>query len=135
MQLRLYVADEFRPLADGKILAVGLFPDLLILVNEPPPAPDGTAAPLIVRLAFLACIMGLEPGEHVVSLSINDPAGAALPNRIDNAAVRVEVNALNLIVSVPAFEVRGGGTYTARVTVDAGAALSHDFSIEVRAPS
>lgn len=42
MRLRLYLADMVEPQANGKLAVLGLYSDLVIVLNVPPGSPDPT---------------------------------------------------------------------------------------------
>ena len=134
MQFRLFVADDFRPLADGKTLAVGLFADSVVILHASQAVIEQSTAgvPLVTTLGFLACVTGIEPGEHKFSLSFHAPDGAALPYRLDMSRRVGEDGSANIVVNVQMFEVRTGGAYTVQIAVDDGEPMRETVTLRLK---
>ncbi len=76
MDLHFYVADDFKVMLDGKLVAVGLFPDRVVVLQIGMEAPAPTAeSPISVPLVFVACLAGAKDGEFEVSGRITAPSG------------------------------------------------------------
>jgi hypothetical protein len=59
MHLRIHIADHFDTLATGKVLAVGLFSDRVVLLNLPADAPEPTSEiPFAFDLDLLITLTG-----------------------------------------------------------------------------
>lgn len=72
-KVRLYVADDFRTESTGKVTAVGLFPDRIVVVgNEKKTVAPSLQSPHAVdALAFMFTLTGLE-GKHKVAIQFHD---------------------------------------------------------------
>lgn len=74
MKLKILVADQFEGLVSGKMLAMGLFADGVIVLN-PGKLPDGTVepAPYSVNLAVLCTLTDLPSSPAEGSIEIFAP--------------------------------------------------------------
>ena len=118
---KLLVADDFRAEASGKVTAVGLFADSVVVVNAPAEAPAPTPElPVgIDSLGILVNISGLE-GKHRVSLSFGAYARNAAPMTTD--ALEYDFpsagSSINLISAFRPLLVQSYGMKTVKVHVD-----------------
>jgi hypothetical protein len=73
-QVRFYLAEDFRPEANNKVSAIGLYPDNRILLQIPPSEPDPTPEkPAAIRsLSFLFNISDA-PEAATVSIDVAGP--------------------------------------------------------------
>lgn len=87
MRTSLIVTDSAQVLADGKILAVGMYTDrVLQMASEGNLQPTADMPFGMASLTLVLTIMDLVPGQHEVQLSLKDPNGkeyaAKLPARL-----------------------------------------------------
>lgn len=71
---RLYVAEDFRQETSGKVTAVGLFPDNIIVSNLPAGTPLEVDKPAGIHdVAFMVSVHGIQ-GDHKVGFEFLDGA-------------------------------------------------------------
>lgn len=70
--VRLLVADEFRTESSGKVLGVGIYPDLVIILRVPRNAPEPSKeVPYGVDISLLITVIAT-PGEYDVKASLGN---------------------------------------------------------------
>ena len=130
--VRLYLADDFRSEIDGKVTAVGLYTDLVVVANmqpgTPPPSPE---KPLVIHsLSAMITVAGLE-GMHLVSFEYVDEtlpkaSKGGEPKEVDFAG---KLTAGNLVVKFQPFVAGGFGKKRIVVKIDDE---SSNFEFEIR---
>lgn len=132
MKLILYVADEFKSLEGGKALAVGLFPDRVVVLNVPRTTPPPTAElPYGIPLGLLVCVLDLPAAEVSGSGSIETPTG---PSRmsLQRVTLRGAVGgSANLQMRFDPFLVTAPGTYSFTLSFDGFDPLSASFEFRI----
>lgn len=74
MHMQLLIADHFDTLASGKVLAVGLFTDRVVLLNVPADAADPSPeVPFGIDLGLLITLSDTPPGPMAGEISIHPP--------------------------------------------------------------
>ena len=124
----LTVADDIQLMQLGRIMAIGLYPDRVIVMHRPADAP-ADAVPALGRLALLLTVKGLPPGEHEVATTIVFPKGTG---EMKSQGARVQVDdaggAINLQMAFSSFPVSAEGEFTLRVEL-AGCTIEEHFWI------
>ena len=133
MELMLYVADDIQTMSNGKCVAMGLYTDRVIQIDDaqgkgrrPSPAePAGMSS-----LGLLATIMGLPGGKHEVVAFLVDPSGRKMPYEIPSQVADVPTNAtgVNLLFNFAPFVIPLLGLYKFVVAVD-GRELEATFEV------
>jgi len=134
MQLTLIAADDIRQLADGKILAVGLYADRTVVLQAPAEAiAQMQEVPLAFRLSLLLCVNGLSPGSHTFQVSMQEPE-MSTPRALGPVATRPvpEGGSATLILNLDPFLARAAGTFVVHCQVDGSTQLSGEFELRVR---
>ncbi len=111
----LYVADDIQPLASGKLLTVGLYPDAVIMMHMPPDAPtvslDAPAG--MATLCLLLTVTGLPLGDSLYEGTLLLPDGATSTPAAPLQHVSVNgQDPVNVIHKFAPFLVPQIGTYT-----------------------
>ncbi|WP_162575322.1 hypothetical protein [Variovorax sp. PBL-H6] len=128
---RLYIADDFRREADGKVSGIGLYTDLVVVANLlPGAAPPTLEAPLVLHgLAALVTIAGLG-GNHSLAVEFKDSLPARPPEiQGDKKVDFKEGQTANLILRFQPFVTGGPGLKTIVVKIDDE---PHELNFEVR---
>lgn len=136
MRINLLVADEFRPEATGKQMAMGLFADgTVVLEPVANVAPQAAGLPRgIERLSFLMSVGDLPPGNHVYHAQIVNPSGSPLgPEMPLGEEVAVQGKSRVIVLETKPFIVNGTGTYNVNLKID-GAVHKLPFRIVERLP-
>lgn len=136
MKLRLYIADTFEVLQNGKVLALGLFPDHVVIVPAPPPidrpSPDDPVFGLTLSalLAFHEVEGDALKGEALVYAPGIDRPVARMSF---DAPCDPDAAAVNLISRFNPLPISSAGVY--RLDVDAnGQRFSEQFEIRITPP-
>lgn len=137
MQLHLLIADHFDTLANGKMLALGLFTDRVVVMHVPAETPDPTPEiPYALELGLLLTLTNAPTtpihGEvRIVAPGSGPPVGNL---RFDALSIRSGDSA-NILTKLKPLLVPHAGTYT--VEVHAGdEVLSANFEVRIyRMPS
>lgn len=118
---KLLVADQFRTEQGGKILAIGLYADGVVVIpsDAPPPTPE---MPLGIELSLLVTISGVAGKGPVLVQLGNKPA------REMNVELR-PFGAANLVLNLQPLLVESFGRKVLTVTF---AGETHELSFEVR---
>lgn len=115
MSTSLFLADAFEVLQTGKVMAMGLYTDKVMVLTVPAHAPEPSKEqPYAIALALLLCVTDLPAGEYKAEFSIELPSGGVLQN-LPFPAARYPVNgaeAFNLILKFAPFMAPEVGTYT-----------------------
>ncbi|MEO7853074.1 MAG: hypothetical protein ABIR94_12600 [Rubrivivax sp.] len=124
-QVELFVAEDIRREAEGKVTAVGLYPDRVIVILVPPEAPEPSKERpySVASAAFLINIRNLV-GEHRVSVDLGD--GPAHEQSVSFADIGASVN---LIAIVRPMLVHSFGVKTMFIKVDG---IPFDRTFEIR---
>lgn len=132
MDVLLYVADDFKVMENQKLLAIGLYPDRVVVLNatsvkSTPPSPDSPS--VLEALSFMLCVRGIEPGRRAYSLEVIGPSGKATGAIAPPQTGVVPPNApLNLAFRFAPYIVTALGKHVVRLTVD-GVVLDSDFEV------
>ena len=131
--VRVFIADDFRQETGGKITAIGLYTDDVVVVTLEPGSPEPSAqTPIIVHnLSALITMAGLAAGKHVVGIQYADstlvkPPQFGPPREVDVPESRVSAI---MVVRFQPFVTGGYGVKHLVVTVDGE---STDFGFELR---
>lgn len=134
MRLRLYLADHFDTLVSGKQLAVGLYPDLVVVMSPSPDAPQPTPeVPYAMDMGLMLTLSGLPVGQSVGELRVLPPG---LPDRpvlksgfVCHAAEAG--SAVNVTLQARPLLIPAVGTYSVQVTIGAEV-LQDEFEVRIR---
>lgn len=122
--VKFYLADDFRSESSGKVTAVGLYPDNVIVLNTPAnsPEPSKDRPYGVSSLGLLICIGGSQ-GTFPVSISVgeNEPFRKTIELKIGMSS--------NLVLAFRPLLLASLGFKKVKVTVDA---TVHDFQFEAR---
>lgn len=79
-KVRFFLADEFLQQVDGKVSAISLYADDVVVLHVAPDTPQPSAATPIAldRLSFMASVTGLS-GIHKVSWVFDSPTTSGAP--------------------------------------------------------
>lgn len=120
MKINIFVADEFRSEANGKQMALGLYPDDVIMLNPKPQEVSQADLPEgIDRLSFLINISDVPEKKHIFKAQIIDPSGK--PHGKEIALGEFETakgTSRNFIIEARPFLLSGKGTYQLNFYVD-----------------
>jgi hypothetical protein len=118
MQLRIHIADHFDTLASGKVLAVGLFPDRVVLLNLPADAPEPSVdVPFAFDLDLLITLTG--PQEEPVACDVRVLAPGAAPPVANLHAPSLQIaggSSTNIASKLRPLLVPQAGLFTVEVT-------------------
>jgi hypothetical protein len=117
MKSFLYLAEDIQPMLNGKALAVGLFPDHVVVVH----VHDMRASkenPVGVNLAFLVCVTDVKPGEYAVRLAIAAPDGTPTKYKVDTKQTVIPGGSITVAIRCQPFLFTEAGHYTVRTTVN-----------------
>lgn len=131
-RVRIYVADEFRQEQSGKVAALGLYSDNVLVLNVPESLPGPTKEQPIAldTLCVLVSIAGLK-GSHQVGIALLDEQGQHMAGPFNSRAVDFpsEESAGQLITRFRPLFVSSFGVKRFVVTIDE---QEHSIDIEVR---
>lgn len=134
MDAILYVADSIQPLASGKPLVSGLYPDRVVLFNldqDMPQEPTPERPFALQDLSFLITLTGLPTGDYKGSVRFFDPRGNEMPyTQSDLPITAMTGSSVNVNVSMRPFVAPHFGEYKVRIEVDQWAA---ECNFEMRA--
>lgn len=131
MKINFIVADEFRPEAGGKHMALGLYADSVIMLE---PNPQSTTPTLelpegIDRLAFLINVSDAPEEKHNYKAQIIDPSGQPHGKEIALGEFLVaKGTSRSFIIEAKPFLIHGKGTYQLNFHVDD---LVHSFQFSI----
>jgi hypothetical protein len=132
MKTFLYVAEDIQQRADGKMVAVGLFADQVVVVNsvERPTKERPTGA----NLSLLVCVGDLQAGSYVVKLVVMAPDGA--PTKFAGETRHEVATGASIITGLQCqpFAFSEYGRYTLRATVNRDV-FEHPFELREGNPS
>lgn len=119
MQLTVHIADSFDTLASGKVLAVGLFPDRVVVMNVPADAPEPTAkVPFGTDLGLLLALTDAPIGSINGEVRILPPEGAPCVGSMPFGGLQIAVgSSVNILVQLRPLLVPHAGVYTVEVQV------------------
>ena len=131
MKALLYVADNFQSLQDGKVLAVGLYSDKVVILNIPIDAPEPSSKlPFGISLGLLVCLLDLPAEDVSGNISILPPSGHALVSPMTFAVPAQAGRSANIVLALNPFLVSEPGLY--QVVVDiADVRISESFEIRM----
>lgn len=130
--VRFFLADDVRQEINGKVSAVGLYPDNVVIAEMS----GGTSAPSPTNLGFLPAIsvlanVTIEPGEHRYQMTI-DPT-SVMPKVLTGPGSTLVTpkygDSVNLIMRLPSLPFTGYGMVHVVLTTDTD---RHVFSFEIR---
>jgi hypothetical protein len=128
--VRFFLAEDFRQEIGGKVSAIGLYADNVIVLQLPPDLPDPTPeTPILIRsLAFLFSVSAL--GEaSVASVDLNVNGGRKPFMALQELPATAPGNSVNLLGVMAPCVVTSFGKKT--VIVDVGG-TEHSFEFEIR---
>ena len=127
----LYVADNFQTLQDGKVLAVGLYPDKVVVMNIPVDAPEPSRElPFGINLGLLLCLVDLPSDDVAGKIIILPPSGHALAPPMSFAVQAQAGRSANIVLAANPFPVSEPGVY--QVVVDiADLHIAESFEIRM----
>lgn len=127
----LYVADNFQILQDGKVLAVGMFADRVVVLNVPEEAPEPSREmPFGIQLGFLMCLRDLPSVKVSGNVSIEPPDGKPLISPFAFSASGSIGGSVNIIVSLNPFLISCAGNYRVLFETEMGV-ISESLEIRV----
>lgn len=115
LEASLTVADDIQLMQLGRIMAVGLYPDRVIVVHHAAEVPIGSTQ--ISRLSLLLTVRGLPAGRHLAESTILFPNGKG---QLDSRGAPISVQAerpINLMMAFAPFPVAAPGEFKLRVRV------------------
>ncbi len=121
MKSVLHVADDFRTLNDGKLMALGLYADNVVLINREAKQLEALsqgAKPALDKLALLLTIRGLPAGEHTIVPRVLLPDGQEQGTLIEPFSFPIrEDRSVNFIFNLAPFVIPQYGDYTLSASV------------------
>jgi len=136
MKHRLFVADNIEPLASGKLLCVGLFPDQSLVLrtrNEAPP--PSAEEPFAVNLTLMLCFTELDGARLAGSVSVQSPIESVQTFGVNfDMPVAPGAPARNVIVPLRPLLVPAGGVYTVLIHAN-GQNFTDSFTVRVEPPT
>ena len=132
MRMYLHIADHFDTLASGKVLAVGLFPDRVLLIQVPAerqdPSPD---APYGANLGLLVTLSEGPGGPVSGDIKVLPPAGLpAVATLAIPELVASDGRSANIIGMLRPLLVPRAGLYTVQATLG-GEVASGEFEVRI----
>lgn len=134
MRLNLLIADHFDTLASGKILAVGLFTDRIVMLQTPAGVPAPTPArPHGADLALLLTLMDVPAGPLQGEVRVLPPQPGAEPvMRAPFKGVLTETGVgINVPIQLRPLLVPAVGMFTVEVQVN-DQLLREQFEVRLR---
>lgn len=132
--VRFFVADDMRQEHNGKVTAVGLYPDDVIVAEMPPSVPDPTPEFMaqLPGVSILASAI-VPPGEHQYQFEI-DPSSILPPMKESSGSARnigtTRIGeSVNLIMRLAPLPIVGFGMVTVAIHVDG---IPFRYSFEIR---
>ena len=127
----LYVADNFQTLQDGKVLAVGLYPDKVVVMNIPVDAPEPSRElPFGINLGLLLCLVDLPSDDVAGKITILPPSGHTLAPAMSFAVQARAGRSANIVLVANPLLVSEPGLY--QVVVDiADLHIAESFEIRM----
>lgn len=131
--VRVFIADDFRPERDGKISAIGLYTDdvVVVTVDSDSPEPSDQTPIVVHSLSALVTMIGLGAGKHVVGIEYADSALTKPPQFGPPREMDLPESGMSATMVVR-FQPFVSGSYGFKhlvVTVDG---KSTDFEFEIR---
>ena len=118
MKIEFYLADFIETLVSGKLVAVGLFTDRVILLNVPFDVPDASKdAPYAFNLSAALCPL-VEPGDHSLSVAVEYPGGDRGPTAPPQSFTTLPGRRINIVVPMNPLLVPMAGEFALIATVD-----------------
>lgn len=119
MHCELFIADHFDTLASGKVLAVGLFTDRVVVLRPGQGAPEATAeTPYAHELSLLLMLKDLPPGKHVSRMTVSPPGANKPPVELRLPELELPAGqSANLIVKLAPLLVPRAGDFEVNVHV------------------
>lgn len=135
MKLKFLIAEEFRPEANNKISALGVFAgDVIILLKKPDQPATEKALMGLERLAFLVTVSELD-GTHNFKGAILDPNRNQMELGIKSLGDGVVIQpglAHTVVVEAKPFVIKIPGIYTFVFYIDDD---PYEFPFEIRTSS
>lgn len=135
MKLSVLIADHFETLSSGKILALGLFPDRVVVINLPLQA-DGTppAPPYAVELSILCCFTELSSEVADLHLEVIPPEGGKPIARITvPQAAMDQGRSFNVIGKIAPLLASSSGFYAVKANMGKETAADQ-FELRIQFP-
>lgn len=136
IESKFYLADEFRPMADGKPMAIGLYPDLTVVLDVPSETEQlkasGEKVLFSTDLTALISLKGLERGNYPAEGLIRRPGGE-LHGKLDGNGMVIESNGVNtcvIIVVMKGIAFSESGRYVFELNIPGFDPIAHHFDIE-----
>lgn len=127
MKSRIFVGDDIQALSDGKIAALGLYPDdtVQIQLNA---GVDPASRIVLSRLCILVAISGLPVGEHAIKPYLIYPDGRAAPGIAERKVKQIANGSVNVICKLEPLVIPEFGEYKFEVRVGKHKFV-HSFSL------
>ena len=134
MRLQLLIADHFDMLASGKVAALGLFADGVVVLTLPPDtAPPTAEMPYGLDLGLLLTLSDAELNNAQAQITILPPAGLPTVATVRADGVTAHPGqAANIMTKLKPLLVPCAGVYQAQVAV-AGQVLTASFEVRIAA--
>lgn len=130
MRTSLFVADSAQVLADGKLMAVGMYTDRVLQVgaddriDPTPEVPFG-----LPTLSLVLTIMDLLPGEYEVQLGLKDATGKDYPATLPVRPFNVQAGgSANIVLNFAPFVIFTFGRHELVASV-AGKTARESFEV------
>lgn len=131
--VRVSIADDFRQEQGGKMTAIGLYTDDVVVVTVEPDSPEPSEqTPIVVHsLSALITLIGLSPGKHVIGVEHVDSALKNPPQFGPSREMDLPAPGMSatMVVRFQPFVAGSYGTKHLIVTVDN---KSTKFAFEIR---
>lgn len=119
MQLHLLIADHFETLASGKVLAVGLFTDRVVVMQVPAEEPDPSPkVPYATDLGLLLTLSDAPATQLEVEVRILPPGGGQAVGIAPFGGLRITGgHSVNILTKLKPMLVPQAGVFTVEAQV------------------
>jgi hypothetical protein len=135
MRLNLYMAEQVQMLEGGKVMAIGLFTDRVVLVGVPPNFKPDKSVPMGVPLGFIACLADVEADETVtVYPEILSPGGQINPHlRVNPVSVKLTAGrGHNVFFRFEPLLMHEPGVHHLRLRFEDGREFTESFELRLK---
>jgi len=135
LESNFFLADEIRSMADGKPMAMGLFPDQIVVLKLPEQyfsaRASGELPSVGTDLSALVCIKNLPAGSYAPKVSLLCPNGEAHPQvQVDKLIVTAQDRqSVNVILMMKGLSLTEPGFYRMALGFEGFEAIEHVFEI------